>query len=82
MTWGAMTWEDSIYRHNPHDSAGGERNVSVHYPKYFDNTNGLISSRIFYDSQPDWYTATIPRTAIPTDLTGDQISRNQISDSV
>ena len=25
---------------------------------------------VYYDSKPDWYAATIPAQAIPTDLTG------------
>ena len=69
MIWGAMMWEDAIYRRDPHVNSG-ERSVSVHYPQHLAHTNGQPASCIFYDAIPDWYTATIPRMAIPTDLTG------------
>jgi hypothetical protein len=71
MIWGAMMWEDAIYRQDPHVNSG-ERSVSVHYPQHLAHTNGQPASCIFYDAIPDWYTATIPRMAIPTDLTGNK----------
>ena len=66
-------WEETIYRRDPHLDSG-ERNVALHYPQHLVHTlDGTPASGTFYDSIPDWYTATIPRLAIPTDITGNQI---------
>jgi hypothetical protein len=72
MIWGAMMWDDAIYRRDPHVNSG-ERHVSVHYPQHLVHTDGTPAECTFYDALPDWYTATIPRMAIPTDLTGTKI---------
>ena len=65
MQWGAMVWDSNLYRRNPfHDS--GERNVAIYFPK-------VIGSTIYYDNKPDWYSATIPKLAVPSDLAGDQV---------
>jgi hypothetical protein len=72
MNWGAMTWEDNLYRRDPHNDCG-KRCVALHYPHTFVHSDGTPESGTFYDATPDWYTATTPRFAIPTDITGDQI---------
>jgi hypothetical protein len=75
MIWGAMTWMDTLYRRDPY-AHSGERNVSLQYPpQHMVHSDGTPSSQIFYNYHPDWYTATIPRMAVPTDLTGDHILR-------
>ena len=69
MIWGAMMWDSNLYLRDPHNATGA-RDVTVHFPKHFVHHNGHPSSRVFYDSKPDWYSATIPRLAAPTDITG------------
>ena len=80
MKWGAMTWEDTLYRRDPHMESG-ERSVALHFPQQFDHADTKIEPQSFYDSTPDWYTATIPRLASPTDITGDQIYLTTYSES-
>jgi hypothetical protein len=81
MKWGAMTWEDTtLYRRDPHMESG-ERSVALHFPQQFDHADTKIEPRSFYDSTPDWYTATIPRLASPTDIAGDQIYLTTYSES-
>jgi hypothetical protein len=69
-----MTWDSNLYRRNPYHSTG-ERDIAVHFPQQFVGPNGIPGSGIFYDSSPDWYSATIPRLATPTDITGCHIFR-------
>jgi hypothetical protein len=58
-----------------HDPAlnTGEQNVSVHFPRHFLHPDGSTGSSTYYDSKPDWYSATVPRLAIPTDIVGTHI---------
>jgi hypothetical protein len=74
MIWSAMTWDSNLYRRDPYHSTG-ERDVAVHFPQQFVGPNGIPGSGIFYDSTPDWYSATVPRLATPTDITGCHIFR-------
>ncbi len=67
-----MTWEDNLYRRDPHNNCG-KRCVALHYPHTFVHSDGTPASGTFYEATPDWYTATTPRLAIPTDITGNQI---------
>ena len=71
MNWSAMMWDETLYRFNPYAHNGGERHISLHFPQHRAHSNGLPASSVFYTSQPDWYAASIPRMAAPTDLTGD-----------
>ncbi len=68
MRWGAMVWDGSLYRHDPFDLTGGERRVAIHFPHDLAG-----ASACYYNQQPDWYSASLPRLAIPSDITGDQI---------
>jgi hypothetical protein len=62
-----MVWDGHLYRHNPFDMTG-ERRVAIHFP------HDLVGTSIcYYDQNPDWYSATLPRLATPADFTGDQI---------
>jgi hypothetical protein len=72
MKWGTMTWEETLYRRNPYTDSG-ERSVALHYPRNLVHSDGTPASGQFYDSKPDWYTATIPRLAVPTDISGNKI---------
>jgi hypothetical protein len=67
-----MTWDDALYRRDPTNHSG-ERHVSVHLKHHLAHPNGTSTNVAFYNAKLDWYTATIPRLAAPTDLTGDQI---------
>ncbi|KAI2502698.1 hypothetical protein MHU86_11755 [Fragilaria crotonensis] len=51
----------------------GERDVAIHFPQQFTRPDGTTGSSTFYDCKPDWFSATIPRMAAPTDITGHQI---------
>ena len=67
MRWGAMLWDSVLYRSDPtiprgHSEDG--RHISVHLPRV---------DGIYYDVKPDWYSATIPALAIPTDLHGTEM---------
>jgi hypothetical protein len=62
-----MMWNSNLYRSDPliqRGHAEDGRHVSVHFPRV---------DGIYYDAQPDWYSATIPSMAIPTDLQGNQV---------
>jgi hypothetical protein len=72
MTWGAMTWDDALYRRDP-TNRSGKRQFSVHLNHHLAHPNGTSTNCAFYNAKPGWYTATIPRLAAPTDITGDQI---------
>jgi hypothetical protein len=72
MTWGAMLWDDALYRRDP-TKHSGDRHVSVHLQHYLAHHDGTPTNCPFYDAKPDRYTATIPCLAVPTDITGDQI---------
>jgi hypothetical protein len=72
MHWGAMMWEEEIYRRDPHNSSG-ERNVSVHYPQHLVHSDKTPAYCTFYAATPDWYTASIPRMTALTDHTGNRI---------
>jgi hypothetical protein len=72
MIWGTMTWNSNLYRRDPANDTG-ERHISVHFPRQFVHANGYTGSGTFYDSQPDWYSATVPRLATPTDIEGTHI---------
>jgi hypothetical protein len=50
-----------------------DRQVSVHFPRQFMHSDGSIGTSTFYDSHPDWYLATVPRLATPTDIAGNYI---------
>ncbi len=65
MQWGAMVWDGALYRHDPFKTTGN-RYVAVHFPH-------PLASTMYYDQKPDWYSATLPRLAIPADIAGDQI---------
>ena len=64
MRWGAMNRHSTLYRRNPSLACGdldAGWYISVHHPRV---------DEIYYNSKPDWYSATIPAQATPTDLTG------------
>ena len=72
MIWSAMRFDSNLYRRDPTKNTG-DRHIALHFPQHLVTTTGVSASATFYDSQPDWYTATIPALAIPTDLTGNSI---------
>ena len=72
MRWGAMTWEETLYRRDPYTDRS-ERSVALHFPRNLVHSDGTPTSGHFYDTKPDWYTAGIPRLAVPTDISGNQI---------
>ena len=72
MIWGAMMWDDNLYRQNPRFDSG-ERQVSIHFPQHLVHPDGTSASRTFFDTKPDWYAAQVPRMAVPTDLQGEHI---------
>lgn len=72
QNWGCMTWDSNLYRSDPLQRTG-ERDVAIHFPQQFTRPDGTTGSSTFYDCQPDWFSATIPRMAAPTDITGHQI---------
>ena len=67
-----MLWDNALYRRNPTNHSG-ERHVSVHLKHHLAYPDGTSTNCVYFNAKPDWYTATIPRLASPTDLTGDQI---------
>ena len=68
--WGAYVFEDNLYCCDPaHDS--GERKVAMYFPRQLALANGTY--REYYTEPPDWYAATVPALAVPSDLSGDQI---------
>ena len=72
MRWSAMMWDNNLYRCNPtipHGQACHARHISVHFPRRLPATVAS-NSLVYYDNVPDWYTATIPALASPTDITG------------
>jgi hypothetical protein len=70
MMWGAMMWQETLYRQDPL-AHSGDRNVSLHYPRHRATiTEDTPESGTIYNAIPDWYTATIPRMAIPSHLMG------------
>ena len=74
MRWGAMLWESNLYRSDPsirRGDASNTRHISVHFPRRLVPTDA--SSGTYYDVKPDWYSATIPQLATPTDIEGRQI---------
>lgn len=75
MRWGAMQWDTNLYRSDPsipRGFAANERHIAVHFPKDLVPTSAN-STAIYYDTKPDWYTATIPSQAIPSDIAGRHI---------
>jgi hypothetical protein len=72
MIWSTMVWDSNLYRRDPYNRTG-DRDIEVHFPQHFFLPHGHDGSGTFYDSKPDWYSATIPRLAVPTDITGCQI---------
>lgn len=72
MRWGAMVWDSSLYRSDPFSSQRhpeeAERHIAVHFPRRLDPLDA--TSAIYYDTKPDWYTATLSSQAIPTDIVG------------
>ena len=72
MIWGTMSWNSNLYRRDPARETG-DRQVSVHFPRQFIHSDGSIGTSTFYDSHPDWYSATVPRLATPTDIAGNYI---------
>ena len=48
--------------------ASDARHILVHFPRQLVLTSATPT--VYYDDQPDWYTATIPSQATPADLTG------------
>lgn len=69
MIWSNMLWDSNLYRLNPHHRTGN-CDVAIHFPQQFLRPDGTASSSTFYDSNPDWYSATVPHFAAPTDVTG------------
>ncbi len=68
-----MTWEDTLNRRDPHNDSC-DRCVALYYPHHaFVHSDGTPASGKVYDAKSDWYTATIPHLAIPTDISGNQI---------
>jgi hypothetical protein len=72
MRWGAMIWDDNLYRRDPHHHYG-ERQVSIHFPKHLVTSDGVSASRTFYDTKPDWFATHVPKLAVPADLEGEHI---------
>jgi hypothetical protein len=69
-----MLWESNLYRSDPsirRGDASNTRHISVHFPRRLVPTDA--SSGTYYDVKPDWYSATIPQLATPTDIEGRQI---------
>jgi hypothetical protein len=66
-----MLWESTLYRSDPtipRGNASDARHISVHFPRHLVPTD--TTSGIYYETTPDWYTATIPFRATPTDIEG------------
>ena len=72
MRWGAMMWEDNLYRRDPHHNHG-ERQVSIHFPQHLVTSDGVSVSRNFFDPKPDWFATHVPKLAVPADLEGEHI---------
>ena len=74
MQWGAMLWDNNLYRSDPSLSRGNAsdaRHTSVHFPRRLVAKDA--TSPIYYDAKPDWYTATLPALAIPANIDGCQV---------
>jgi hypothetical protein len=69
-TWGAHAYESNLYRHDPMTNSG-ERRFAVHFPRQIVLSNG--SHHEYFTNPPDWYSATLPASATPADLTGNHI---------
>ena len=60
MRWAAMLGDSNLYRSDPclpRGDASDERHILVHFPRHLVSKD--VTSPIYYDTQPDWYTATI-----------------------
>ena len=47
MIWSAMMWEETLYRFNPYTHSGGERHISLCYPRQLTHSNGSNILGIF-----------------------------------
>ncbi|KAI2490389.1 hypothetical protein MHU86_24173 [Fragilaria crotonensis] len=79
-----MLWDSNLYRSDPslpRGSADNERHISVHFPNHLFPSTEVANSALYYEVKPDWYTATIPSQAVPTDIQGRHILTAQRSTS-
>ena len=70
-TWGAYVCDDTLYRRDP-TTQSGKRNIAVHFPRYLTLSDGSTRT-IYYENPPDWYSATIHRIAVPSDISGTHV---------
>ncbi len=47
MKWGAMTWEETLYRRDPYTDSG-ERSVALHYPRNLVHSDGISQATLVY----------------------------------